>query len=240
MGENKQPATLEQLTAQFTAELTELFVGVIGPKAPKFTIEKSSSGKKESFFIRPKGKTIFLNINGEHTLTLDCSYRCVWDREEKFLKIAKSKIHILSVMDATPLFRYEFLDTSNINIPSAHIHLHVHRDEYIYPMVRAIFGKPAMRAMAIATGEGKQPRVADIHFPVGYQIYPGIEDILQLLITEFGIDTASGAQNAISKGRERWRCRQLACFVRDEPEACLQALQDIGYIFTRKGSKPTN
>ncbi|MEP9381119.1 hypothetical protein [Nocardioides sp. KR10-350] len=57
-----------------------------------------------------------------------------------------------------------------------------------------------------------------------------MEDVLQMLITEFGVDTQPDAQQVIEEGRARWRRRQTAAIVRDAPAEAVRVLrEELGY-----------
>ena len=55
---------------------------------------------------------------------------------------------------------------------------------------------------------------------------PCLEDLLQLLVEEFRFDAMPGALQAIEDGRVKWRRRQLAAMVRDDPEEAARVLRD--------------
>jgi len=57
---------------------------------------------------------------------------------------------------------------------------------------------------------------------------PSLEDLLELLIREFGIDAQAGHQDALENGREAWRRRQIATLVRDAAEEAVRVLQENG------------
>ncbi|MGH3973991.1 MAG: hypothetical protein ACRDS9_11825 [Pseudonocardiaceae bacterium] len=73
----------------------------------------------------------------------------------------------------------------------------------------------------------KVAELRKLRLPVGgARMRPCLEDLLQLLIEEFRFDSVPGAINAIEDGRVRWRRRQLAAMVRDDPEEAARVLVD--------------
>jgi hypothetical protein len=58
---------------------------------------------------------------------------------------------------------------------------------------------------------------------------PCLEDLLQLFVEEFKLDAMPTARQAIEDGRVRWRRRQLAATVRDDPEEAARVLRELGY-----------
>ena len=79
-------------------------------------------------------------------------------------------------------------------------------------------------------------RVSDLHFPVGGSRFrPCLEDVLDMVVRELGVDHQSDWRNALAVGRERWRRMQAAAVVRDASEA-IRVLEQLGYdIRLRQG-----
>jgi hypothetical protein len=69
---------------------------------------------------------------------------------------------------------------------------------------------------------------------------PSIEDLLQFLIVEFGVDAEPGAQSVLDDGRMVWRRRQISAAVRDAPEEAAGVLERLGYTVTRPESGPAS
>jgi hypothetical protein len=73
----------------------------------------------------------------------------------------------------------------------------------------------------------------DLHFPVGGPRFrPALEDILEMLIEEFGVkpvQSVAAARKALADSREDWRRKQVATVVRDAPSHAAQALRDLDY-----------
>src|SRR5262249_2529202 len=113
-------------------------------------------------------------------------------------------------------------------IPAAHIQLHAHRDEFLYMLMASNEGRPKVRQI-----KGAVPRLSVFHFPVGgHRFRPCIEDVLQALIMEFGVDRMPQWRAAVEAGREGWRRRQLKAAVRDAPEDAAEALARMGWTVT--------
>lgn len=226
--------TLAARAEEFAQELTDTFVGVFGSEVPRFVAEASpkSSGPSTRVIVRTEdGAGICLSIDDSHALNLLIDYQCVWDSQSRYLKVRRANIHVRPVSEATPLFRYEFVEDMAPAYPSAHLQIHAHRDEFLFTMMRAQRGKPASRADA-ATGVSKSamPRLANVHFPLGGpRMRPCVEDIIQMLVSEFGVRTETHAQRALDEGRARWRRRQIGTSVRDAPEEAARVLRELGY-----------
>lgn len=68
-----------------------------------------------------------------------------------------------------------------------------------------------------------------LHFPLGgARFRPCLEDLLEFVIREFGIDTVPGWEDVISVGRISWRHIQLVAAVRDDPDTARIALSELG------------
>lgn len=72
--------------------------------------------------------------------------------------------------------------------------------------------------------------LSTIHLPVGGERFrPCLEDFLQLLIADCGVDAVPGWEGAIESGRETWRRRQLKSVVRDIPNDAVAVLRELGW-----------
>lgn len=79
----------------------------------------------------------------------------------------------------------------------------------------------------------------ELHFPLGgHRFRPCLEDVLQMLVEEFGIDTADGALDALAAGREKWRRHQTGAVVRDAPEEAVRVLRELGYMVETPSGGP--
>lgn len=237
--------TLNERAEEFAQELTDTFAGVFGGGCmPKFVAEASPKSEARTTRVlvhTEDSQEICLTITGEHALTLVCEFQCVWDHQGRYLKVRRASIHVSSVTETTPLFRYEFEDEmQQARLPCAHLHVHAHRDEFLFTMLRSQRGKPSSRTKA-ATGVFKSspPRLSNVHFPLGGpRMRPCVEDVLQMLVAEFEVDTVDGASEALRDGRARWRRRQIGTAVRDAPGEAVRVLREMGYQVTDPADGP--
>lgn len=78
------------------------------------------------------------------------------------------------------------------------------------------------------------PHLSALHFPLGgARFRPAIEDVLQMVIEEFGVDHAAGWRGVLERAREDWRVLQLKSAVRDDLESAAEVLRDHGYSVQR-------
>lgn len=64
----------------------------------------------------------------------------------------------------------------------------------------------------------------------GDRFRPGLEDVLQMAIYEFGIDAQPQWQQAIEQSRAEYRTRQISALVCEFPDIAYQALSQNGYL----------
>ena len=82
-------------------------------------------------------------------------------------------------------------------MPAAHIHVHAHRDGLSHALGKT--GSKTKRGKARAEAR-EVPRMADLHFPVGgHRFRPCLEDVLEMLVTELGVDHPDGAIAALPR-----------------------------------------
>lgn len=181
-----------------------------------------------------KVTTVPLHINGEPRLSLSLDMKLRWSSSATYLRVDSSSIQVFADGRSEPLFRFDHEHDPHWK-PTSYLHVHGHRDEVVHAMI---------------AGEGRRQRerrepgrqhvgLSQLHFPVGgARFRPCLEDVLEFLVNEFGIDTHAGAIDAIHAGRRRWRERQLVATVSDHPVLAADALRDLGYEITAPPAAP--
>jgi len=136
------------------------------------------------------------------------------------------------VVSDTPLFHYDYIAESSEDVASAHLNIHAHRDEVVFAMLAA--GRTHRgKTRDYAVRKGTIPRVSSLHFPLGgHRFRPCLEDVLEFLIREFGLDTKDQWRDVLQTSRRTWRERQLKAAVRDDPDSAAAALRALGYSIT--------
>jgi hypothetical protein len=178
----------------------------------------------------PAGIPLF--VNSEHLLSLKLDYHCIWDRDKEFLAVDRSSIHLLMPQVTEPLLHYDYERSPRSPIPCAHFNVHGHRDELIYSMMAAEF-KHQARNRARRVVKGKAPRLSQIHIPTGgHRFRPCLEDLVQMVVYEFGVDTKENWQDALENGRKVWKDNQLGSAVRDNPSKAVEQLERMGFVIT--------
>jgi hypothetical protein len=230
---------LRQAAADFATNLTVTVQSTFGPQVAPFeaTARVGDSRGRISVLQNPS-LGIELAVDRQPCLLLKVEYWCTWDSAEAYLAVDESKIRVLPARDNEPLFRYEYLRGPDSGQPCSHLHFHAHRDAFTHAMVRSGEGSPrARRRRQSLHRRGDIPRMRELHFPLGgHRFRPCLEDVLHMLIDEFGVDTIDGAMNALADGRELWRVSQIAASTRDDPEAVAREMTKLGYKLTPPSS----
>lgn len=175
----------------------------------------------------PQG--IALYVNESRVLNLKISFRCTWNSAMEFLSVDECSYVVLPVKLTEPLFRYHYRRKPVGALPSAHLHVHGHRDETLALMLG---GREAgrVRDRLRSIGSGKFPRLSALHFPLGGRRFrPGLEDVIDMLRAEFEIDVMDSADDALRTGRLAYRQMQLASAIGDDPLTAAAELERLGY-----------
>ncbi|MGC5629311.1 hypothetical protein ACPYO6_13840 [Georgenia sp. Z1344] len=124
-------------------------------------------------------------------------------------------------------------------MPGAHLQVHAHRDAATYVMSQA--GTSTMRGKRRAAAT-EVPKLAELHFPLGgHRFRPCLQDLLEMLVSELGVDVSPEGRESLRRGRERWRRQQTRSVVRDAPDEAVAILDELGYRITAPDpAPPTN
>ena len=192
--------------------------------------EASQSGTR--FVVTDSGGTgVPLTIGGIERLSLEVTYRCQWDAQSRYLAVHSSKVAVYAGArpKGDPLFRFEYVRDQASDLPTAHIHLHAHRDQFTHVMALAgQAGLPRRRPNPGSEFEGA--RMCNVHFPVGgHRFRPGLEDVLEFARVELGAEAGPHWTATLQRTREGWRRSQTAAVVRDCPSEAVRVLIELGY-----------
>lgn len=218
--------SLEVQATQFAEDLTRTVHAVVSNCKP-FKATALEGANKFSVKQDPD-EGIPLRVDGEPRLLLKVEFYCRLDGPGRFLAVVESNIKVFAdVSKNEPLFRYEY-ERSAESIPAAHIQVHGHRDSLTYVMTRSGSATKRGRDRAV---KNKVPKMQDLHFPLGgHRFRPCLEDVLEMLIDEFGIDhDKAHSLAALRSGREKWRRTQTKSAVRDDPASAVEVLMSLGY-----------
>ncbi|WP_431835752.1 hypothetical protein [Cellulomonas sp. Y8] len=231
--DEREGGSLADVTQRFAADLRSTLRGVVPGDGGTFDVRPTATPLTHQTVQQDPPKGIPLAVDGVVVLRLRASFDCGWDRTGRFLAVRRSTVSIAAEGTDEPLFRYDYDAGSDDNIPAAHLNVHGHRDELVFAMMAAGH-RLRGRARTSSVRRGRVPRVSTLHFPLGgHRFRPSFEDVLEMLVREFGLDTRPGWRAAVCAGRTRWRAVQLRAAVRDDPAGAAEALVDLGYAVRR-------
>lgn len=181
---------------------------------------------------------IVLTIEDEPRLQLEVNYELVVSSNSGRARVLNSMILVRPFAVSRPLFTVDYVRDARSNTPAAHYNLHFGHDAITDELLRT--GKKRRGALHRRSAEaGKPPLLRDLHFPVGgHRFRPCLEDVLEMLSIEFGIDVRPTAAGAIREGRREWRKVQLRAAVSDDPESAVEELRELGYTVEWSPSNP--
>lgn len=231
------PRLVTEVTA-FADELTRLVTEVFpGPPMP-FAARVAAGGTTLVIIEQQPREGIVLTVDDMPLLRLSASYRCAWDHKDEFLAVKDSTFAVSPTDKDEPLFRYDFLAECEGGTPGAHLNVHGHRDEMVFALTGAGKRQRGKHRSALVE-QSRVPRLASFHFPLGGPRFrPSLEDVVEILVREFGLDTNRGWQAAVTAGRAQWREKQLRAAVRDDPRTAADTLAHLGYAVTWPGDEP--
>lgn len=223
--------SLETQATRFAEGLSATMRAVVGAHCPPFQVLAVA----DSFTVsQVPAEGIVLTRSGDPLVTLVTEYRCSWDRRTTFLKVHWSRIAPYPGVDAggEPLFRYEYERKKAHSLPDAHLHVHEdpgHESQLTNLLRNA--GSGTRRARRRRKGYSDTRK--DLHFPLGGDRFrPTLEDVLQTLIEELGVDAEPGWNERLADAREDWRRTQIRAAVRDAPSVAAEVLRDLDYEVT--------
>jgi len=229
-------AEVSAFADELSALLTAVFPGPVEPFAARV-----AEGASTLVIIEQQPQAgVTLTADAQPLLSLSATFRCAWDHVGEFLAVRESTVTVALTGAEEPLFRYDFNADCDGKVPGAHLNVHGHRDEMVFALMgagRRLRGKARSSLM----GKGRIPRLASFHFPLGGPRFrPSLEDVVEIIVREFGLDTRAGWEDAVKAGRCMWREKQLRSAVRDDPESAADVLRHLGYAVEWPVDRPAH
>ncbi|HYQ77118.1 hypothetical protein [Cellulomonas sp.] len=227
--DSREGGSLADVTQRFAADLRSTLRGVVPGDPGTFEVRPTATPLTHQMVQQEPPDGLPLAVDGVVVLRLRASFDCGWDHTGRYLAVRRSTMAVTAEGTEEPLFRYDYDAGTDDKVPAAHLNVHGHRDELVFAMMAAGY-RLRGQARTSAVRRGQVPRVSTLHFPLGgHRFRPSFEDVLEMLVREFGLDTRPGWRAAVCAGRTRWRAVQLRAAVRDDPAAAAEALGDLGY-----------
>lgn len=162
-----------------------------------------------------------LFIGGEHVASWKLNMSLELDWTGTFLKTSASALALTSVFEGTPLARMEYSASAH-TAPVAHWQFHAERGAFSHLLARA---SSTSRYVT-----DRPHSLSTLHFPVGGERYrPAVEDFIEFLIRECGVDAVPTWEAAVREGREIWRRMQTRTVVRDLQAEAAETLKQLGW-----------
>ncbi len=209
---------------EFVGDLSELVAAISASIDPFQARILPAMDEVRCSVTQDGGSGIPLCRNGKVLLNVTAEYECILDSHGKYLAVRSSKFAVRPYKaSGEPLFRLDYVRKPQGSVPSSHMHIHAHRDAATQIMFEA--GETNRRR-----GDTGIRQLSDLHFATGGPRFrPSLEDLIETLINEFGLDTSEGLKDVLERGRSKFRLTQLKTAVRDSPSAAVEQLEEMGY-----------
>jgi len=208
----------------FAGEISDLLHDTFGTAVQVVSVKFD-----DRYAVRPAGESpaerkIPLRVNGVHLADLSLALYQTLDHSGQYLKTTRTDFGIFSTLDRTPLLRMEYRSDMRED-PICHWQFHAERGAFTH-------------LLSIAnTADSRRVQsphdLSKVHLPVGGERFrPCLEDLLEMLIRDCGIDATPGWEATLRQGRERWRMRQFRTAVRDLQDEAAIVLRAYGWSAT--------
>jgi hypothetical protein len=162
----------------------------VGPAWRRFEIDLSAD-RDDADIHQAESGGIPLNRGRQVLLRLDVDIKLTANTSGDRLRVESSRFRVWPEGGRLPVFRYEFeLSMEARSHPAAHIQVHGSHPEL----------EKLMKSRGLKT-----PDITTLHFPVGgTRFRPCLEDVLEMLIVELGVDplpNRATALAALAEGR---------------------------------------
>ncbi|MBF0696112.1 hypothetical protein [Actinomyces bowdenii] len=229
-------AAQEKATHDFADHLTRT-IRTVSPTAPRFIVDALPQGEQWRAVVKPDSPNtkapIQLTIGERPLLRLRVRYECTVSRKHSFMLVESSSIAVIpGGTRGEPLLRLEYIRHPDQGVPCSHMHVHAHRDAWTFLMSRD--GAGSRRKSVRARGQvDAAPSLSEIHFPVGGPRFrPTLEDFLEMLIHDLGIDHTKDALDVLADARCEWRTGQVRSVVSSMKDTAADVLRAAGWEVT--------
>lgn len=166
------PENIDDQAEQFAQRITELARAFGGPTVVPFRSDVISGGAKDegdSWRIEVSNEAhIPMFADGFPAFRITASWSCSAGGDGHWLRVDKSRFHVfMESNERKPMFRYEYDNGVNRDLPQAHIHFHSDHSEMNH--------SPALQETEDALGQGgngsrrarrrRRNNLSDMHFP---------------------------------------------------------------------------
>ncbi len=184
-------------TTRFANELTATVRAVVGASAEPFRATGKVQAGRTGVAVRQAPRQgIVLTVERVPMLVLKVALHCVWDHRQDWLAVEDSRFEVFAKGVSEALFRYDYLRQPN-SVPSAHVQVHAHRDAITTSWLDAEPVASGHAGACVTPRKAADSRSCRIFtFPSVGRFRPCLEDVLEMVIDELGVDYEDGAHEA--------------------------------------------
>lgn len=219
-----QRAHFDQLVHRFSQDILQTLDACL-PGESVFSSKSPASEKTfRGAFQIEKGLKF---KNNEHA-SLSCRYSLCLNSTGKHLAVESSwfKIQYKTRKKPVPIMRFEYDRKVRGQKPASHFHFHTE----MLPLA----------LMFYSTGDhAKATTQSMIHYPMGGPRFRVcLEDIIELVIREFGAESQPGWEHVVQQGRKNYRAIQEETVIRQHLPRAITMLENMGYTITPPADSP--
>lgn len=222
-------AAQERQTLDFAAQTTAT-IRTVCASAPDYVAQVSTrKGVWKATVATPEDVPVPLTIEDRRRLRLTVSYECRASPRHSFMLVERSNFILLPAEGSEPLVQLEYIRHPHSDVPCCHLQVHAHRDDWTFAMTRNGVGSRRRKVAKRASTE-RVPQLSDVHLPVGGpRLRPTLEDFLEMLIHDLGVDHTPDALAILAQQRRGWRTDQSRAIIASLPDVAAEVLRDQGY-----------
>lgn len=172
---------------------------------------------------------VLLMVGSVPTYRLEATYVLIWNGTRQFIAVNSSAFSIFIEGSNEPLFHYDYYREPNGKYPGAHLNIHHNRSDLVVALSKG--GKShRSKARHKQLAKGETLRDSELHYPLGGPRFrPCLEDVIQFMIYELGVETEDHWEQVLNSGRALWRDRQLRTAVTDNLHVAAEVLRSRGF-----------
>lgn len=229
---------LEDAVEAFVSEINGTVKGAVECDLDSDTPVGSRTGA--TGFVVAYGFAAMIRVEGAPTYRLEVTYKLAWNTAQDYPAVRESTYAVYLVESSEPLFHYDYQQQVHGMIPGAHLNVHHDRTDLRDALERS-GRRNRGRRYRKRIDAGQSVSDSELHYPVGGSRFrPAIEDVIEFMIVELGVDATSAWRKTVEDGRLKWRERQLRAAIKDSPTVAADELRRLGFDVGGSSSREPN
>lgn len=208
----ERDADLQRDVSDFAAKCCNRIESALAgpPSDEPLSVIRSPRGPRFSFEFR---RPLKAERNPASIGYVEVHFTVGRDRAGRYMAVYESAFKLLD-MRRRPILRMEYL-REPVHVPSSHLHIHAQSGPLTLFLAK--------------TGHKTPAAVESLHIPTGGERFrPCVEDFLEFLIAECGVEGSGDWRGQIDQGRAEWRDYQARSVIRERPEVAAEVLRELG------------